>query len=236
MPIEALPFNPSQFFAKTAQYASSGRGQFCLTKIPDILNPTSNKNLLSSMNADYIDKASTNLMQGWLAKSFTTPMVDLQVHPAFSYSGPTKAMPFGQSCVTFDVEFLIMGQDLAEARSLYYFFHRWQEGICGPRRSPNPQNNSFAEQDDELSQSDTIAFDVQYYDHYTADAELRIYSPNASDQKANPESVIAIKFTELYPKSITQLNVSWENGDSPLTFYVQFAFYYAKAIYAKAIQ
>jgi len=239
MPSTPLPFDTEAFFERTAHYASAGRGQFTLLRVPHIFNPNaldpSNTGIINRLNArlvtldvDKLGVASEILTEGWAAKSITIPQMGLMTHPAFTYSGPTKSMAYLQNFGNLDVEFLMMGKTPQEAQSLLYFFSRWQESIAGPRKQLT--GGAIVEPDGEISTSDSIPFDVEYYDNYTTEAEISIFSPNVGNTTGSAPSIISARLTELYPLTINPITVNWDNGDTILSIIVSFHFYYIKIL------
>jgi len=280
MPSTPLPFDTTAFFERTAHYASAGRGQFTLNRLPYVLQAGNAaitdpavqarlRNRFSSFDIDKIFTAGSILKEGWAAKSITIPQMGLMTHPAYTFSGPTKSMAYLQNFGNLDVEFLMMGKTPDEARSLLYFFSRWQECIAGPRKQQfdfaraftNPPNNRVnvterrqnvqTETDSEISTSDSIPFDVEYYDNYTTEAEIQVFSPSYAPNDANqqaiatnpllppagqtpagtvPQAIISAKLTELYPLTINPITTNWDNGDTILSLIVSFHFYYLKIL------
>jgi hypothetical protein len=279
MPSTPLPFDTTAFFERTAHYASAGRGQFTLNRLPYVLQAgnaaitdpavqTRLRNRFSSFDIDKIFTAGSILKEGWAAKSITIPQMGLMTHPAYTFSGPTKSMAYLQNFGNLDVEFLMMGKTPDEARSLLYFFSRWQECIAGPRKQQfalsrtldDGQGNQITERrqnvqtetDSEISTSDSIPFDVEYYDNYTTEAEIQVFSPSYVTDDATqqaiatnpllppagqtpasvtvPQPIISAKLTELYPLTINPITTNWDNGDTILSLIVSFHFYYLKIL------
>lgn len=225
MALVPLTQNPSDFFKRTAHFASMGRGQFSLSSIPAIFRtgiPVGEKHL-KSIDRIKIGNALDTLTTGWAAKSITIPAMGLSTHEAFTYSGPTKSTAYQQTFSSLDVEFLLMGKTIDEAKELYYFFSRWVEAIAGQRKTGDVRN------DNGVATSDSVAFDVEYYDNYISSADIAVFSPSAVNS-LNPAPVIQLHVTEMYPTSLQQIQVSWDSTDSPISLFVSFGFYYAKVI------
>lgn len=217
-------FNPLEFFEKTAQFASQGRGRFQCdlganhffgsTVFPEDIAPAGV--VFSASNEDArITLGRKLLSEGLVAKNVSLPSVQLNTYEPFSYMGPTRKVPYGMQFSDLTVEFYLMGRTIEEAGSLHYFFYKWMEGISGPRDL----------RDDEMPYSDSTVFDVAYYDSYIADAKIEWFSPH-NDSRA----VITNKFSELFPIEVSGLQYSWESQDTPVTMSVTFAYHYSRVI------
>lgn len=233
MALSPLTQNPSDFFTRTAHFASLGRGQFSLSGTPAIFTsgtPVGDKHL-EGLNQQKISMALETLKTGWAAKSITIPAMGLMEHEAFTYGGPTKSIAYQQNFSSLDVEFLLMGKTLTEAQSLYYFFSRWIEAIAGPGKRGGTVDENY------VAASDSVAFDVEYYDNYITNADIAVFSPSAHQAITpiapgvfQPKPVLELSLTEVYPKSVQQIQLSWDSADSPLSLFVSFGFYYAKVV------
>lgn len=231
-------FDITGFFAKTSEFASQGRGSFTLS--PDLKPGAVRSHHVLYRETNGIDRnlmdAGINLLSsGIMAKRFSIPALQLNTFEPTSFMGPTRKMPYGQQFSDLEVEFYLMGQNRTEARSLYYMFSRWIEGIAGPRPQGTPGTSgtnpsSFIPmRDNEAPVSDSTVFDIEYYSNYHATATAEIYSPNV-DPPNKPIPLIQVKFSELFPINIGALQASWDSPDAPLTLSVTFAFYYARVL------
>jgi len=228
-------FRPDAFFAKTAHFASQGRGLFTLTPnlatdrvddgkhVLDVTQPTSR-----SYDTAKITQGLELLRTGLVAKNFSVPSLQLNTYEPFSYMGPTKKMPYGMQFSDLEVEFYLMGASSSEASALHYLFSRWMEGIAGPRTG----SNDFEVRDSDMPISDGTVFEVEYYNNYIADGQIRIYSPvdSVSEEIASPQVITLVKFSELFPIALGPLQLSWESPDAPLSLSVTFAYYYHRVI------
>lgn len=240
-------FRPDEFFAKTAHFASQGRGLFTLT--PDTAKATQGAvddggHILdtTTTSRDYnkakITEGLALLSRGLVAKNFSIPSLQLNTYEPFSYMGPTKKMPYGLQFSDLEVEFYLMGSSPSEAGSLHYLFSRWMEGIAGPRVGPRGGSNEFSVPDSDMPTSDATVFEVEYYNNYIASAEIRIYSPtdevlpttNNVTPPPKPQVITLVKFSELFPIALGPLQLSWESPDAPLSLSVTFAYYYHRVI------
>lgn len=204
-------FDPQTFFTKTAYYASQGRGLFTLNQRPKVLQ---NKGSLVDMGWKLVSSDTAD--GGLMAKSINMSGYNLATFEEFSYIGPTRKHPHTQIFGPMTVEFLLMGQSLEEAKALNHMFLTWQEEIAGARFN-NGEGNKIA-------RSDSTAFAVEYYDNYTTDAEVKIYSPQDS---AKP--IIWNHYSEIYPQALGGLSTSWESSDAPLTLSVTFEYFHASS-------
>ena len=219
--------NTRQFFEKTAHFASLARTKFSIKRFPSCLEkdnlPASSQYTEDERNM--FDIAKRLLSDGILAKSVTLPQQSLMLDNGFSYGGPTRKHPLGQQFSDIDVEFLLMGSTVQEARSIYFLFSEWQKLIAGPRNIPS----------NEVPRSDSTAFAVEYYDNYVAEADISIFTPSISDsfkqenfyENGGRVSIITNKYSELYPASIGSIFTSWDSTDSPASLSVTFCYYYS---------
>lgn len=200
-------FDPQAFFNKTAYYASQGRGLFTLTKKPHVLE-----------NQGSLVETGWGLVKdGLMAKSINMAGYSLATFEEFSYIGPTRKHPHTQIFGPMTVEFLLMGQTIDEAKAINYMFLTWQEKIVGARFSKQSS--------DRIARSDSTAFAVEYYDNYTTDAEVKIYSPQ------NPNTpIIWNYYSEIYPQALAGLSTSWESSDVPLTLSVTFEYFHTSSL------
>lgn len=207
--------NTEAFFYKTAYYASQGRGEFKLTKLPPVLSANAVSPTIGAFEAGSL------LTRGIVAKTVSSPGSTLATFEAFSYNGPTRKHPHTQIFGPITVEFYLMGADRGEAQSLYHTFLSWHEAIAGPR---DVTGNA-----DQGIRSDSTYFAIEYYDAYTVDAEFKVYSPQDPDN-----AIIYNKYFELYPITVGGIQTSWESPDAPLTLSVEFEFYYMQSQLARA--
>lgn len=202
-------FDPTEFFTKSAHYASQGRGLFTISRLPHVFDMLPvDRQLIVGKNL---------LATGVLAKSVTIPAQQLATYEAHAYHGPTFKIAYGQ---VFDdsltVEFLLMNDQREFAGALYHTFTKWQALIAGPEDSSG----------DYTVHSDSTKFGVRYYEEYCVDADVKIFSPTSDPDGSSPE--IHVKYTEVYPITIGSLATSWESADAPLTLSVTFAYHYAQ--------
>lgn len=230
--------NTRLFFEKTAHFASLSRAMFQLINFPTCLdiNVINKSESYNEDQLNMINIAKNLLSTGIMAKSVTLPQQSLMLDNGFSYGGPTRKHPLGQQFSDIDVEFLLMGSNIKEARSIYYFFTEWQKLIAGPRNIRS----------EEVPRSDSTAFAVDYYDNYVAEADITIFSPSATTREPlvgtdtdpvvptglYPEdkflaSIISNKYSELYPISIGSLFTSWDSADTPASLPITFGYYYS---------
>lgn len=209
-------FDPQAFFDKTGHFASQGRGLFTLLgPAPKVIK----KNTVTDMGWKL-------LTSGLMAKSVQTAGHNLATFEPFSFSGPTRAHAHTQMFGPLTVEFFMMGQSRQEASSIYNTFVLWHEGIAGPdtvdAQQLGPGNNDPV--------SDSTLFSVAYYEDYTSNAELKIFSPIANIGGVPTPPVIHNKYFEIYPQAIGGLNTSWESQDAPMTLSVTFEYFYTTSI------
>jgi hypothetical protein len=220
-----------EFFKRTAQYASSARSRFSIDAPPIwfkniIGNKQSNSNIITSKEIELLDIGFTILKEGILAKSIALPASTLITDQGFSYGGPTRKHPLVQQFNNIDVDFLLMGRSLDEAKALYFTFSFWHEIVAGPRNISRKES----------TRSDSTAFAVEFYDNYTTEATASISTPivdnsvlGSQKELSSPE-VVKIHYTELYPISIGSIFASWESQDMPISLPIQFCYYYAKTL------
>lgn len=211
--------NTREFFEKTAHFASISRAKFYIRTFPSCLNIEKIQERYNEEELDLIYKAKQLLQTGIVAKSTTLPQQSLIQENGFSYGGPTRKHPVVQQFNDIDVEFLLMGSNVNEARSIYFLFSEWQKLIAGPRNIRNT----------EIPRSDSTAYAIEYYDNYIAEAEISIFSPTVS---ANFETggnvpIITNKYSELYPVSIGSIFTSWDSTDIPASLTITFCYYYS---------
>lgn len=204
MPNDAVRFNPLQFFQRTAEFASTGRGMFKLNQ------PGSQKQALQDILG-----ANNPIFEGYHAKGLNIPPQQLATHEPFSYNGPTTKHAYERIFSDMDVEFLLMGKTKEEATRLYQTFVDWHEYITGRRR----RTESTDKTRHIITSGTSSAFAVEYYNNYVTDGEGFIYSPTG-------EVIIHVKFLEMYPVTIGALQTSWEGAETPLSLTVTFCFYY----------
>lgn len=202
----SITANPLAFFEKTAHYASQGRGVFTLSRQPTILATATERNIIAN---------GWNLLSsGLVAKSINMPGSNLATFEEFSFNGPTRKHAYGQLFGPLTVEFLLMGSTEDEARAVFRTFELWHKGIAGPV--------------DGRRASDAAYFPVAYYNDYTTDAEVKIYSPMADLTTDAP--IFHSKYYEIYPQAVGGLTTAWDSQDAPLTLSVTFEFFYTESM------
>lgn len=212
MAIVPANFNPQAFFDKTAYYASQGRGLFTLNQRPKFFPLGGDPlvdigwKLVSSETAD----------GGLMAQSINMTGYNLATFEEFSYIGPTRKHPHTQIFGPMTVEFLLMGQTIEEAMAVNHMFLKWQEKIAGAR-----WDNGTA---DRIARSDSTFFAIEYYDNYTSDAEVKIYSPQNPDKP-----IIWNHYQEIYPQALGALSTSWESPDAPMSLSVTFEYFHTSS-------
>jgi len=195
-------FNPQEFFTNTSHWVSTGRGLFRLNDTPKVLQDSTDSRIQRGIEV---------LKRGIVAKSFGIQGQSLATYEDFSYTGPTRKMAYGQIFQDIQVNFILMDEKEEFAAAVYHTITKWQEKIAGPQ---NGETGGV--------RSDSTSFGVRYYDDYVVDATTTIYTPTASKNKP----VIEARLTELYPITVGDLQVSWDNPDTPMTFSTTFAYHY----------
>ena len=208
-------FNAQQFFENTAHFASKGRGKIIIGK-PIIFQQDRYIN-------ERIDKGFAILGSGISAIKFTIPDQMLATHQRFSYLGPTREMPINQVFGDLNVDFILSNRNKEDVAAVYSTLVRWQEVIAGPATGKTIANST------DVPQSDFSNFGVSYYNDYTTDAVAEIYT-----QTNSGDSALRIKYTELYPKLVGDLSISWDSDDSPITLTTVFAYYYSKILTSRS--
>ena len=218
-------FNPQAFFDKTGHYASQGRALFTLTKRPAFFPPSggSSESRYTGSEQVILNTGWALLSEGIMAKSVQTPGHNLATFEEFSFSGPTRKHAHTQIFGPLTVEFFMMGKTPEEARSIYNTFVLWHEGIAGAQWAPNEA--------DKVPVSDSTLFAVEYYENYTSNAELKIFSPTGAEKEPTP--IIHNKYFEIYPQAIGGLNTSWESQDAPMILQVTFEYFYTRSVLGK---
>ena len=223
-------FNPEEFFLNTVHYASQGRGQFTLGALPSVLGNLPSREFRVGQDGSPVLSAESIiaiggrlLSQGIMAKSVQTPGHNLATFEEFSFSGPTRKHAHTQIFGPLTVEFFMMGKTPEEARSIYNTFVLWHEGIAGAQWAPNEA--------DKVPVSDSTLFAVEYYENYTSNAELKIFSPTGAEKEPTP--IIHNKYFEIYPQAIGGLNTSWESQDAPMILQVTFEYFYTRSVLGK---
>lgn len=231
-------FDPQTFFRKVSHYASQGRGLFRIPNLPvGFYNNLNRNNGLNSAkgNVDTLQSGKNLLENGIVASAFSIPSSTLATLSPYSYTGPTVQMPYNQQFNNLDVTFLLMGKSREEAASLYYLFMKWHELIAGPR--PFRGSSEFNSTNAGLQvKSNHTMFALEYYDNYTCESSIEVFSPTSStlfpalpsnESDITTQKVLEVRYTEMYPQAIQQMALSWDNPDVPLSLSVSFAFHYA---------
>ena len=205
--------SPSAFFQGLTTFVSQARGQLWCN-IPQqgnlhtgIVNEAGGKIADVSVGMDL-------LRHGLRTKSFTIPGQSFSTITPLSFSGPERSVAYQPIFTDLNVEFYLIGKTMVEARSLYLTLRAWQSHIAGPVRSGNERQVGPT--------PDVTRFGVSYYDDCVCDMDAHVYGP---DSTADNQS-IHVKFYKAYPKSLGDIQVSWENPDAPITLSASFAYFY----------
>lgn len=216
-------FNVDEFFRNTAHYASQGRGRFTLLVPPLVLDAVTPNNRagadLSAKEKTTIDIAFPLLQRGLLAKTIADPGINLGTFEEFSFSGPTRKHAHSQIFGTLNVEFLLMGATLPHVRAIYDYFDLWMTRMVQPQFAPGTL--------DKIPTEDGQPFALEYYDNYTTQAQLEIFSPS---YQLESTPVLTIQYFGLYPQALQGFSTSWDNQDAPITLSVTFELWYRKTI------
>lgn len=124
------------------------------------------------------------------------PDLALQTNPVSYYGVPSK-FPYENSTGNLNLEVISSG-NLWERE----FFTAWQNYIID-YGTPN-QNPTF---------------DVAYYNDYVTSAELDVFNSEG-------EVVTTFLFSEVYPMTLTAVDMDWGSKDQPLIFSVELAYSY----------
>lgn len=219
-------FDPTEFFEKSAYFASQGRGLFTIPALPPLVltgndsdreeQPPGLRFRTGAPGDSFIGMAEDLLRRGLVAKSVNAPGSALATFEEFSYIGPTRKQAHTQIFGPLGIDFYLMGQTPEEAQALYYTFMKWHEFIAGAVYRSNEV--------DRVPRSDSTFFAIQYYDNYTTTAEFKVFSPQSEETP-----IIHNKYFEIYPQNVGQLSTSWESQDAPMTLSVEFEFYYMQS-------
>ena len=209
-------FDPIKFFLRTKHYASQGRGLFRVTRRPLMFQT----GIVPQEIASTFDILST----GIAASTISLPARQLGTHTPSSFNGPTRKHAYVQVFADFDVEFMLSGRTVDEARDLYYGLTYWQQRIAGPSNL----NRFGIPQRTETPVSDSDMFGAAYYNDYVSDATVTVYSPMLSPT-GEPVPIMLVDFTDIYPLTIGGTQLSWATADIPVSLPVTFTYFYSQS-------
>ena len=193
------PFDPQEFFTNSANFLSQGRGLFKLNMAPACLSKPS----------DEIAHGLQLLQTGLVTKSFALPAQQLATYEGTTFQGPNRKIAHGIVFGDIGVTFLLMSKEERYVSAIYKTLIAWQLAAAGPL---DPR---------ESVRSDTTQFGVRYYDDYVVDATATIYSPSSETPS------ITVQYNELFPVTVGDIAVSWDNPDAPVTLTTTFAYHFS---------